>query len=82
MLLLLEGAEGFLRRIRMLISRARSLRFYEKSYGKQNSPALYELEGLNSLPGSDNTPTILSYKKISTRGNGRKCPNTITAPYS
>lgn len=68
----------------MPISRARSLRFYEKSYGNgsKNPQPSYELEHLNSLPGSDNTPTILLYKKISTRGNGRKCPNTITALYS
>lgn len=68
----------------MLILRARSLRFYEKLYhnGSKSPQPSYELEHLNSLPGSDNTPTTLSYKKISTRGNGRKCPNTITAPYS
>lgn len=65
----------------MLVSRAR---FFEKSYGtgSKNPQPSYVLEDLNSLPGSDNTPTILSYKKISTRGNRRKCPNTTTAPYS
>lgn len=69
MLLSREEAEEFSRRIRMLFSRARSLRFYEKSFGtaSKNPQPSNMLEHLNSLPGSDNTPTILSYKKISTR---------------
>lgn len=77
---LLEGVKGFLRKFRMLISMAQSEKLY--SNGSKNTQPSYELERLNSLPGSDNTLTILSYKKISTRGSGRKCPNTITSSYS